>query len=176
MWTSEPDRGIWHAQEKGLSRAQGQWVIFMNSGDRFFDEVALSDLLNRGANADIVHGYAIQDGWFRPMRFREFLYQGMPFSHQACVARRDLFDVAGFDSHCLVADFKFLVDAYVCGAIFKGTDVVVAGLQPIGVSTTQVLERALARWAVIQRHFGHRYDGDYRDFITNLLDAGKVAN
>ena len=174
-WISEPDRGIWHAQEKGLSRASGQWVIFMNSGDRFFDDVALSDLLNCGAYADIVHGYAIQDGWFSPMRFREFLYQGMPFSHQACIARRDLFDTVGFDSGCLVADFKFLIDAYVGGAIFEGTDVVVAGLQPIGVSTTQTVKRALARWAVVQRHFGSRYDGDYRGFITNLLGVEKPA-
>ena len=32
-WISEKDKGIYHAQNKGLSKAKGDYVLFLNSGD-----------------------------------------------------------------------------------------------------------------------------------------------
>jgi glycosyltransferase involved in cell wall biosynthesis len=46
-WTSEPDRGVYHAWNKGLDLAEGDWIHFLGADDRFMD----GDVLSRVAEA-----------------------------------------------------------------------------------------------------------------------------
>ena len=44
-WISEPDQGPYHAMNKGRALASGDWVQFLNAGDRYFDAESLSHLI-----------------------------------------------------------------------------------------------------------------------------------
>lgn len=44
-WLSERDRGVYDAQNKGLARARGTFVLFLNSGDSLAAPDALERLL-----------------------------------------------------------------------------------------------------------------------------------
>ena len=54
-WVSEPDRGIYHAMNNGIKQAHGTYFIFMNSGDCFYNDSVLNDVLEF-LNKDIIVG------------------------------------------------------------------------------------------------------------------------
>jgi glycosyltransferase involved in cell wall biosynthesis len=45
-WVSEPDQGIYHAMNKGITKMVGDYVLFLNSGDHFKNKSSLSALVS----------------------------------------------------------------------------------------------------------------------------------
>ena len=56
-WCSEPDKGIYNAMNKGVSHATGEYVIFMNAGDWFYDDRVLEHVYKSGMSTDVIEGY-----------------------------------------------------------------------------------------------------------------------
>lgn len=57
---SKRDEGIYHAMNRGIEAATGQWLIFMNMRDRFHEATVLANVakyLEREDHGDIVYGY-----------------------------------------------------------------------------------------------------------------------
>src|SRR5699024_3733405 len=52
---SEKDKGIYDAMNKGLEQATGDYVLFLNSGDAFYDKNTLSEVFTDSAGADIYY-------------------------------------------------------------------------------------------------------------------------
>ncbi len=60
-WVSEPDSGIYEAMNKGITKACGEWINFMNSGDTFFDAQVLEKIKTYSdTDADILFGDSIE--------------------------------------------------------------------------------------------------------------------
>lgn len=55
-WVSEADRGVYDAMNKGLAKATGEYVTFLNAGDCYAAPTTLSVLFTGCADADIVYG------------------------------------------------------------------------------------------------------------------------
>src|ERR1051325_2276261 len=54
---SEPDRGIYDAQNKGASEAKGNYLLFLNGGDILYSEETISQLLSATATGKgIIYG------------------------------------------------------------------------------------------------------------------------
>lgn len=95
---SETDDGLYSAMNKGLKLASGDYVNFMNSGDRFYDRDVLglvASSVTENNAPDLVYGNAVEvcnvrsKTWFKKARsFRSIIY-GMPAHHQAMFYKLD---------------------------------------------------------------------------------------
>lgn len=158
-WLSEPDRGIYDAMNKGVSMATGEWVIFMNAGDRFVDKEVVQRLFALPVNeADVVFGHhevLYEDGFKRIQYAGEVcdLWKGMIFSHQAAFIRSNLLRQYPFNvANQIGADFEMLFDAYTDGTRFLKSNIVIAKVRNNGLSDIQRVRSLISHWRVVKKH------------------------
>lgn len=108
---SEPDGGIYDAMNKGIGRAQGDYLIFMNAGDSFADFFTLERIAATAAKMrpDLLYGDAIEDGRIKPARSHTRIASGLITHHQAIVYKRKprLYDM----QYRIAADYKYTAQA-----------------------------------------------------------------
>ena len=117
---SEKDGGIYDAMNKAVSYASGDYVIFMNCGDAFYDNEVLKNTANVIAekpDRKIYYG----DAYFfnskqiisQPEEITESIcYRHMP-NHQSCFFERKLWDDDGFDiKYKIRADYDFFLRSF----------------------------------------------------------------
>jgi glycosyltransferase involved in cell wall biosynthesis len=119
----EKDSGIYEAMNKGVSMSCGDYIVFMNSGDRFVDGIILDELLN-SLQADIVYGDCLintNQGFIlekQPslLSFQSF-YSGC-ICHQSTFVRRAIQEKYPFDENMKLASCrKFFLDSIVFGNV-----------------------------------------------------------
>lgn len=125
FWSSEPDKGIYDAMNKGLAKAREQsgakdtWVNFMNAGDHFADDAVLEDIFTGNIiNSDTlvlggntVNMYADGREETHHAEPSSVIPSRLPFSHQACIAR--LYPEWTFNTkYKYSADYEFLYKIY----------------------------------------------------------------
>ncbi len=61
FWSSEPDAGLYDAMNKGINKARGDYVCFLNSGDLFFEENTIEKMFSSTKNneVDIFYGETV---------------------------------------------------------------------------------------------------------------------
>jgi len=60
-WVSEPDNGIYHAMNKGISKATGNYCLFLNSGDYLSGKDILKKVFALNRTEDILYGNMMFD-------------------------------------------------------------------------------------------------------------------
>lgn len=100
---SEKDTGVYNAQNKGISKATGEYVNCMNSGDVFANEHTLQEAIQKHFVADIVYG-----DWVRcepkglnymkaPTKMTKMFLFTDNICHQAMFVKTHLLQKKGFD-------------------------------------------------------------------------------
>jgi glycosyltransferase involved in cell wall biosynthesis len=114
-WISESDKGIYDAMNKGIDYATGEYIIFMNAGDCFFDFKLIKAQLSNWYE-DIVYGNFISSNSKGERELvsqtaqLDFLYfLSRTINHQSVFIRTELVKKYRFDtSYSIVADWIML--------------------------------------------------------------------
>ncbi len=120
FWLSEQDRGIYHAMNRGVNHAHGDYCIFMNSGDCFYDDHVIGQMFDSHNSEDIIVGKVSiddQNNIISPPPQGELtfyhLYSGA-IPHQGSFIKTDLLRKYPYDEKLKISsDWKFFVQTLI---------------------------------------------------------------
>ena len=140
---SEPDKGIYDAMNKAIGKAQGEWILFMNSGDYFFNSEVLNRLFECDISGyDIVYGNVLiaENNMYKFNPAGIITDQGFfsPICHQGMMTRTSVLIEHKYDTgYRLAADYDSMIRIHKDGGRFKKTDLTVAVFELGGTSFKQ---------------------------------------
>ena len=118
-YVSEPDSGVYQAMNKGIKKAKGEYLLFLNSGDHFYDSKVLDKNLKDIKEADIIYfDLQVVEGTEKfiktypdTLSFSYFVEDTLP--HPATFIKRDAFSRTNFfkEDFKILSDWKFFIDA-----------------------------------------------------------------
>jgi glycosyltransferase involved in cell wall biosynthesis len=99
---SEPDSGVYSAMNKGIIKARGEFLLFLNSGDFLINKDVLNDVFCSNHKADFLlgrcniseNGVVVHTTNPPPKITFRYLYE-MGLAHQSTFIRRELFEKFG---------------------------------------------------------------------------------
>ena len=121
-WVSEPDGGIYQGMNKGIAKATGDYLNFMNYGDCFYSSEILEKVSSYQSDADFIVGKdyhynnEINKGHasLQPTRTTMMHFFIATLDHQSSFIKRELFKDSLYDeSYQLVSDWIFFTEKIV---------------------------------------------------------------
>lgn len=166
-WISEPDSGLYDAMNKGLQRATGEYVWFINAGDRIHGDdtvVAIAEALGDD-RPGVVYGETdmidVAGNRVAPRRLKaprhltwKSFRWGMGVSHQSFLARRDLAPPYDAENYPLTADFDWCIRCLRQSTLTLNMHRVLSDFMEAGISSQRRRESLRERYRIMVRYYG----------------------
>jgi glycosyltransferase involved in cell wall biosynthesis len=171
-WVSEPDKGVYNAMNKGIRKATGDYLNFMNSGDTYHTISTLETIAELHSDDDIIiGGYYDSTGGIAhvipPQNVTLLTLLKFTINHQATFLKRKLFDKRLYDeNYIIMADAKFNFQSIIidnCSVtIIKD---IIADYDTNGISSNYELYKT-ERQRFLKELFPERIIQDYATMFT----------
>ena len=186
-WISEPDSGIYNAMNKGIERATGNYLLFLNSGDVFYDEKVLEDVFQY---LDGTHSFVAGNLYYKKLNGTEIIRKhpekltfgylaAKTVSHPSTFIKKDMFDLYGSynEENKIVSDWEFFFKALALnGASFLSVDRIITNFDMNGISSSAEHHQMMLKEKedVFKKHMGVIYNDDTEEFLfKNILEPSK---
>ncbi|MEL4371495.1 glycosyltransferase family 2 protein [Shewanella xiamenensis] len=163
FWVSEKDSGIYDAMNKGLGLAKGDYIIFMNADDTFFDNNVVHHLAKvvyeSDETIDIIYGKTkVKDLNYDWVDGQEVSFSGLAnyaICHQsAMVSRESYHKFNGFNlSYKICADYDFFVKLFKSDLVAKFLPFCISTIRVGGVSTTNIKQTIGEKLKIFETHY-----------------------
>lgn len=142
-WVSEPDKGIYDAMNKGIAAATGDYINFMNAGDRFASKTVINEITKHICKADVLFGDVIICYKWGKIKKEGRYFNGkewrLPFSHQSVFVKNSLIEQCGFDtSFRYAADHNMMYHLYLANANFVYVPIEISYYDAYGASNYNI--------------------------------------
>jgi glycosyltransferase involved in cell wall biosynthesis len=164
---TEPDKGLYDAMNKGLHLAKGDFVWFINAGDKIYDDNTMQtvvDTIKQNPSCDVVYGQSIiidEEENIRGERHKiapqnltkKSLLNGLVVCHQSILVRKEI--APNYDpQYRISADYD-----WVCKVLAKSRqncyiDNYLSRFMIAGVSAQQRKKAWEERYRIMRKHFG----------------------
>jgi len=162
---SESDSGLYDAMNKGLQVAGGDYVWFLNSGDRIYSDDTITRMIrDSNAHPDILYGGTmiidekgeeIGDRRLKPpekLSWKSFKY-GMLVCHQSVIVRKEI--APEYDLNFRIsADIDWLIRATKNAGEIHYTGLILSQFLDGGLSKKKVKEGLRERFRIMTRYYG----------------------
>ena len=160
---SEPDNGLYDAMNKGIEVAQGEYLLFINSGDELFNNTII-ELIFNNKEADIYYGDTIitnedrEELGLRRLRppkklTLKSLKKGMLVCHQSLVVKKSVI-VKFNQTYTFSADFDWIIETVKKAGIIINTNTIISKFLEGGRTSNTVYKGLLERFSIMKKHYG----------------------
>jgi glycosyltransferase involved in cell wall biosynthesis len=183
LWISNPDKGVYNAMNKGIEKAQGEYLLFLNSGDHFFNNSVIEKNLEFLKNEDVIYSnLQVVDRnktfikeYPEKLSFSYFVKDTLP--HPATFIKKKAFEKTNLynENFKIVADWKFFIDA-ICkyNLTYKKVDTIFSVFYLGGMSSN--IENRSIKYNEIQQVLTNDYPMYLRDIDNILVNNDIISN
>ena len=165
--TSEPDKGLYDAMNKGIRLATGDYLCFLNAGDSFHEDDTLQQMVHTLPGSelpDVMYGETAlvdKEGHFVRMRrlsapkmltWKSFR-QGMLVCHQAFFAKRTLVEPYNL-KYRFSADFDWCIRIMKKAHTLHNTRLTIIDYLDEGMTTRNRKASLKERFRIMTQHYG----------------------
>jgi glycosyltransferase involved in cell wall biosynthesis len=162
---SEPDKGLYDAMNKGLDISTGEYIWFLNSGDKIHIETTVKQIFESSIQPqDVYYGETIMVdeneqviGMRRhttPLKLTwKSFKQGMKVSHQSIIFKKKL--VTKYDlKYRFSADFDWCIKALKKSQNIQNTNLIFTSYLEGGLTKHNIIAGLKERFRIMTIHYG----------------------
>lgn len=168
FWSSEPDKGLYDAMNKGLKQATGDYVWFMNAGDTLYTadtiQRIVTALKKKVSLPDVIYGEtAIVDGNGKSLGMRRLkapekltwksFRMGMLVCHQSFISKREIAPLYNTE-YRLTADYDWCIQCLKKAGKVYNTHLILSNFLEEGMSSVNRKASLKERYTIMCRQYG----------------------